>query len=152
MPATITFTDVVLAVHVAAVVVGFGSIFVYPVLLPWARRAHPEALPALHAAQARISQLVISPGMVIVFAAGVYLASKLDVWSEVWVSVPLVILIVIGGLGGAFIAPNEKRLSELAKAGPATPEYAVLANRVMTAQYLAMALVLVAVFFMVVKP
>ena len=52
MFATIEFYDVVLAVHIAAVVIAFGGVFAYPVVIPWAKRTHPEALPALHAMQA----------------------------------------------------------------------------------------------------
>jgi hypothetical protein len=152
MLATIHFTDVVLAIHVAAVVVAFGGVFAYPAVVPWIRHAHPEALPAVHELQYRISQRVIGPGLVVILAAGIYLASKLDVWSQSWVSIPLVILIILGGMGGMFFNPGEKRLAELAKTVPTTPEYDALAARVFTGQLVAMGLVLVAIFFMVVKP
>jgi hypothetical protein len=40
----------------------------------------------------------------------------------------------------------------MAETVPRTPAYEALANRVMTVQYVAMALVLIAIFFMTVKP
>jgi uncharacterized membrane protein len=149
--ASITFYSVMLAVHIAAVVVTFGGIFLYPVIVPWVRATHPEALAAVHAGQARVSRMVIGPGMVVVLIAGIYLASKADVWSESWVSIPLAILLIVGGIGGAIIAPGERRLSELAERGGGA-EYDALAGRVFTMQVAAMVLVLVAVFFMTVKP
>ena len=93
----ITFYSVVLSVHIMAVVVAFGFSFAYPLVMTWARRAHPEAMPAFHEASLRVNRMITSPALVVVLLAGVYLASDADVWSETWVSVPLLILIVIGG-------------------------------------------------------
>src|SRR3954468_15461541 len=111
----ITFYSVVLSVHIMAVVVAFGFSFAYPVVLSWARRSVPASMPLIHQVSGRVNRLVTSPALVVVLLAGVYLASDADAWSEVWVSVPLVILLIIGGLGGMFFAPNERRLAELAR-------------------------------------
>ena len=115
MIASITLYGVVLAVHIMAVVVAFGTMFAYPAFIPWARKNHPDAMPVIHEVTGRIGQRVISPAMVVVLLAGIYLASDADAWSETWVSVPLVILLVIGGMGGMFFAPNERKLAELAE-------------------------------------
>src|SRR4051812_44620537 len=109
----LTFFNVVLAVHVMAVVAAFGVTFAYPVFVPWLRRTHPEAMPAVHDSRDRIGKVLMGPGLLVVLLAGVYLASKADVWSESWVSVPLIILVIIGGLSGMFFAPNERKLGEL---------------------------------------
>jgi uncharacterized membrane protein len=151
------FYDVVVAVHVIAVVATFGVLFAYPVFVPWLRRTHPEAMPAVHAAQDRIGRLLISPGLGLVLIAGIYLATKAKVWSEVWVTVPLVILLVIGALAGAFFSPNERRLGELARRDLATgkgfsADYDALFARVATAGLATIVLVLIAIFFMVAKP
>jgi uncharacterized membrane protein len=124
------------------------------VLLPWARTAHPTALPVLHAAVSRLLRFVIEPAMGLVLLCGIYLASDADVWSESWVSVPLVLLLVIGGILGAFSAPNERKLAALAQRDGAAPstEYEELAGRVVVAAYANCALVLVAIFFMTAKP
>jgi uncharacterized membrane protein len=151
------FYDVVVAVHVMAVVAAFGVTFAYPVFVPWLRRTHPEAMPAVHDSRDRLGRLLMSPGMGVVLIAGIYLATKAKVWSEAWVTVPLVILIVIGALGGMFFAPNERRLGELARRDLATgkgfsAEYDALFARVATAGLATIALVLIAIFFMVAKP
>src|SRR3954469_24486941 len=111
----ITFYSVVLSVHIMAVVVAFGFSFAYPVVLSWARRSVPASMPLIHQVSGRVNRLVTSPALVVVLLAGVYLASDADAWSEVWVSVPLLILILIGGIGGAFMSPNERKLSALAE-------------------------------------
>ncbi len=155
--ASITFYGVVLAVHIMSVVVAFGTMFAYPAFIPWARKNHPDAMPVIHALSGRIGQRVTSPAMVLVLACGAYLASDADAWSEVWVSVPLVILIVIGGLGGMFFAPNERKLGalatrDLAAGGELSAEYDDLFRRVAAAGLTVCALVLVAIFFMAAKP
>jgi uncharacterized membrane protein len=153
----ITFYSVVLSVHIMAVVVAFGVSFAYPVFMPWARRTHPQAMPVVHQLSDRLGKLVMSPAMVVVLLAGIYLASDADAWSEAWVTVPLVILIVIGALGGMFFAPNERRLAELARrdtsgGGELSAEYDVLFRRVAAVGYVVCALVLIAIFFMTTKP
>jgi uncharacterized membrane protein len=150
----------VLSVHVMAVVVAFGFSFAYPVFMPWARRNHPRAMPVIHAMSDRLGKLVMSPAIAVVLICGIYLASDADVWSEAWVSVPLVILIVIGGLGGMFFAPNERKLAALAErdlaatggGGELSAEYDDLFRRVAVAGYAVCALVLIAIFFMTAKP
>jgi uncharacterized membrane protein len=152
----ITFYSVVLSVHIMAVVVAFGVAFAYPAFMPWARRAHPAAMPVIHELSGRLGRFVMTPAMVLVLAAGIYLASDADVWSEVWVSVPLLILIVIGALGGMVFAPSERKLAELAHRdlaqGELSAEYDALFRRVAFFGYVTMALVLIAIFFMAAKP
>jgi uncharacterized membrane protein len=155
--ASVTLYGVVLAVHIIAVVVAFGTMFAYPAFIPWARKNHPDAMPVIHEVSGRIGQRVTSPAMVLVLLAGAYLASDADAWSETWVSVPLVILIVIGGLGGMFFAPSERKLSELAErdlasGGKLSAEYDALFARVAAAGLVTCGLVLVAIFFMAAKP
>jgi uncharacterized membrane protein len=153
----ITLYSVVLSVHIMAVVVAFGFAFAFPAFMPWARRAHPEAMPVVHELSGRLGRFVMTPAMVVVLAAGIYLASDADVWSETWVSVPLLILIVIGGLGGMVFGPSDRKLAELARrdlaaGGELSDEYDALFRRVAFFGFVTMALVLIAIFFMAAKP
>lgn len=152
----VTFESVVTAIHVMAVVAAFGVVFAYPVVVPWIRQAHPEAVPAVHEAQERIGRRLVNPAMGVVLLAGIYLASKYEVWDEVWVSVPLLILLVLGALFGAVFIPTERRLAQLSRrdlqAGGLGAEYDAAAARLRAFQLVAAALVLVAIFFMVAKP
>jgi uncharacterized membrane protein len=157
MIASLTFYGVVLAVHIMAVVVAFGTMFAYPAFMPWARKNHPEAMPVIHEMSVRLGRLVVSPAIVVVLICGIYLASDADAWSESWVSVPLVILIVIGGLGGMFFAPSDRKLAalatrDLANGGELSAEYNELFKRVAIAGLIVCALVLIAIFFMAAKP
>lgn len=156
MPA-ILFYDVVVAAHVMAVVAAFGVTFAYPVILPWFAATHPSAMPAVHEMQVRVGRLVITPFATLALLTGFYLALDRDVLSEVWVSVPMLILIVLLGLGGAFFTPREKQLAAIARrdldaGGTLSEEYAARARTVGAVGALTSALVLIAIFFMVAKP
>jgi hypothetical protein len=140
--AAVTFTSVVVAVHVMAVVIAFGVLFAYPVLV------RSAALPALHEGLIRLHRMVVTPAMVVVLLAGIYLASDLDVWDQSWVSTPLLLLLVLFGLLHGAIVPTHRRL---AAAAPG-PDYDAQLSRLNAYAMVAAALVLVAIFFMVVKP
>jgi hypothetical protein len=146
----ILFYDVVLWVHIVAVLIAFGGVFTYPVWFGMIQRWQPTERAMFHRAQATLGKFVISPFLLLIILAGAYLASDRDYWSEVWVTVPLVIAIILGGMGGAYFGPREDRLAELADVGGGA-EYERLFVQVRNVAYLAMLLVLVAAFFMVTK-
>jgi hypothetical protein len=106
--------EVVLALHIIAVVFAFGATFAYPVLLGAVAKADPRALPALYRALHAISQRVIMPGVAAVMVFGIYLASHLELWSSFFVQWGLGVVIVIGAVEGAYLGPREKRLIEVA--------------------------------------
>ncbi|MCA1690208.1 MAG: hypothetical protein LC720_07210, partial [Actinobacteria bacterium] len=85
MIVAVSVYDVVLAVHIMAVVAAFGGLFAYPLLVGVARRADPRALGSLHRAQQRIIGRLILPGLIVVVAAGIYLAADHKQFSEFYV-------------------------------------------------------------------
>lgn len=153
----ILFYDVVVTLHVICVVIAFGVAFVYPAIIPWFVKTHPEAMPAVHEMQVRVGRLIITPFATLALLTGFYLAADADVFSEVWVTVPMVILIVLLGLGGAFFTPRERELAVIARrdldaGGGFSDEYATKAQSVALVGAASSALILVAIFFMVAKP
>ena len=158
----IYFYDVILALHIAAIVIAFGVTFAYPVIGIYVTREQPRFLPVLHTVQERVGRLLIVPAATVALLAGFYLASDRDYMGKVWVIVPLIILIGLLGLGGAFFSPNEKRAAERSRrdvdaAGPdgpvlLSPEYTALSARIAKVGIAANVLILVAIFFMAAKP
>jgi hypothetical protein len=144
MPLAVQFYDVVVAIHVMAVVAAFGLWFAYPLLVP-------RGDAAAHRAQARVARVVVTPAGTLALLAGIYLASDRSYWDKSWVGIPLIILIVLMGITGGYFIPRQLRLAELADAG-AGADYDALASQVARVAMAAAALVLVAVFLMVVKP
>ncbi|MEJ7785326.1 MAG: hypothetical protein WKF96_11020 [Solirubrobacteraceae bacterium] len=148
----IVFYDVVLAVHVAAVVIAFGVTFSYPILFPFLGRNHPQALAPIHEAQDRIGKFLITPFATVALLTGVYLAADRDYFDKIWVQVPMAILIILLGLGGAFFSPKERRAAELARQDPGGAEYRTVSGQIAKMGALTSVLILVAIFFMVAKP
>jgi hypothetical protein len=155
----VAFFEVVLALHILAVVFAFGATFAYPVFVSAISKADPRAVPALYRAFHAVSRMVIMPGLAVVVICGIYLASKLHVWNSFFVQWGLGVAIVIGAVEGMFLSPNEKRLCEvaerdLAAAGEGVPvpsaEQNALVRRVSTAGVLMDLLVVLTIYFMVV--
>ncbi len=156
MPAVI-FYEVVLAVHIMAVIVAFGVTFAYPIMFSVGARLDPRSLPVLHRIEYSIEQRLINPGLVVVLAAGIYLASKLHVWSAFYVQWGLAAVVVIGGVVGSVMIPTAKRAATLAERDLAasnedpvnfSEEYRALTRRLATVGTLLSLLVLVTVYFM----
>jgi uncharacterized membrane protein len=149
MPAAVTLYDTVMALHVMAVVVAFGVLFAAPVLPVAALRRVPGAAAVVHETRLRAHRTLVTPAGTVVLLSGAYLATDADLWSEPWVTVPMVIMIVLLGLAGSYFTPRERRLAELAGEGGDDPGLRAQMARVYAVAAL---LVLVAIFFMVAKP
>ena len=77
----VAVSDLVLAVHILAVVIGFGVLFAYPMLLTAAARMDPSVTPWLLRARQRLGRVLVNPGLLVILLAGIYLASDEHQWS-----------------------------------------------------------------------
>src|SRR3978361_569559 len=119
MAATVRFYDVVLWIHVTAVVTAFGALFAYPVFLALNARAPLTQRAPSHRLQIGFSKRITGPVIVVVLLAGVYMATDAHLWSQTWVTVPLVMLIIIAGLGATVLRRNEELMVTTSEAGDA---------------------------------
>jgi hypothetical protein len=161
LSATVTFYDVVLFVHITAVVLAFGPTFAYPVFLAVAERTDPRSLPAVGrgiAAWDRVALILL----VVIIAGGLYLVAD-GPWSlgDFYISFGFLAVIIIGGLSGAYFTPKTRRLVELAERDIAasepgatrlSEEYQVLNRQVGKVGTLAGLLVIVTIYVMTAKP
>ena len=150
-PFAIALYDVVLFVHILAVLAAFGAILAYPLFFAVAARSSGPQRAGIHAVQAQIGAKLMPFSLLVIILAGAYMASDRDYWAEPWVSIPLLIAIVVGGVGGAVLAPRERRLAELADGGDQA-EYAKTLSTIKTVGGILTLLVVLAVFLMVTKP
>jgi hypothetical protein len=159
--AEIRFYDVVVFVHVAAVVVAFGATFAYPFFQAVVERSSPRSVPAMFRAMHMTSRYLVVPGALVVLAAGVYLT--IDRWDfgQLFVVVGLFVVVVVVILGATFFDRHESRAIELSQRDVAaagagdvvlSDEYWEVSRRITRVGMLASLLILVALFFMVVKP
>ena len=161
MIAGVAFFDVVLAVHIMAVVFAFGATLAYPVLLGVIGKADSRALPALYKALHAISVRVIMPGLTVVLICGIYMASDHKLWSEFLVQWGLGAVVVIGAVEGMFLSPKEKRLvavadRDLATAGDGavtfSAEHDGLVRRIGAVGATMDLLVMLTILFMAIQP
>lgn len=158
MLATITAYGVGTFVHVLAVIIAFGPTYAYAFMGAVAAKDNPAAVPTVHRIIATIDRYLVNPGMVVILLAGFYTLSKgpYDL-SDSWVSVGLAALIIVGAMQGMFFTPKNRQALELAErdlkgGGALSDEYQAVAKQIATMGQLVGLIIVIAVFFMVVKP
>lgn len=111
----VAFADFVLALHVLGVVLGFGVVFAYPLLLAFAARTDPAMIPWLLRARKRIGRVLVNPGLTLVVVAGVYLAADEHRFGQFFVQWGIGAALVIGAIEGALIIPRAGRAAQSAE-------------------------------------
>jgi hypothetical protein len=149
--AAVAAWQVVLAVHITAVIVTFGVIFAYPVIYLFAAQLDPRAMPWYYRMRALLGRRLISPGLLLVLVAGIYLASDLHQWKLFYTQWGIAAVVIIGGIEGAFLGPREMKLARLADGDPSGAEYLALSRRVVMVDSLVLVLVLATVYVMTVQ-
>lgn len=161
LPLAVTSYDVVLAIHIIAVVVAFGWTFALPIVFTVAARHEPRSIPVLHRIEYVVSRFLLNPALVVILGAGIYLASSGHHWSEFFVQWGLAAVVVIGGLVGSVMIPASKRAEQAAAkdlaehaGGEFTPsdEYRAIVRRINVVGTALSLLVLLTILFMAIKP
>jgi len=162
MLATVDAYNISLFLHISAVVIGFGATYAEAIMFPVAMKVDKRHLPYVHRLGMAINQWLATPGLVVILLTGMYQVQESDGrdWSlgDAWISSSFLILIVLGGLIGAYFVPTDRKLAEMAErdlasgAGEMSAEYQAGAKRIGAVGGLAGVLVLVAIFLMVTKP
>ncbi|MHB1469797.1 MAG: hypothetical protein ACYCU0_16000 [Solirubrobacteraceae bacterium] len=164
--ATVSLYEVILAVHIMAVVIAFGVTFAYPVIFAVGAKHGPRSLPLLHRVEYTVERWLVNPGLLLVVAAGVFLASDGHHWKSFFVQWGIGAALVIGGLVGAVMIPTSQKAEEVARrdieehdsAGASgasavvfSEEYRGLVRRLALVGSSLSALVLVTILFMALK-
>jgi uncharacterized membrane protein len=155
--ATITAYSVGLFIHILAVVLAFGPTFGYGFFIGFADTKAPAAVPAVNRAVRMTNLFLVTPAMIVVLAAGIYLMAKGDWGNQSWITVGFVAIIVLFGLVHGFFNPRTRKAIELserdlAAGGELSDEYRRVSAQMARVGQLAGLIVAVAIFFMVVKP
>ena len=147
----VSFYDVVLWLHITAVVAAFGALFAYPVFLAVNAQAPLAQRAGLHRLQIAFSKRVTGPAIGVILLAGIYLATAAHLWTQVWVTVPFVLLFVIAGLGATVLRRGEERLVAASEAGD-DAAYARQLGAVRLWIFVILFLIVVTILVMTVKP
>ena len=148
---------ILLLIHVAGAIIGFGPTFTFALLGPMAAKAGPNGGVALMEAMDAIEHKLVLPvaivvqplsGLALIFIAGY----NVNFFSHYWLWVSLILY------AGAFylaVFGQRTRLSrmiELAKAGPPTPEFVAIAKTVARTGPIVTVLLVAIIVLMVTKP
>lgn len=150
---------IALFLHILAVVVAFGPTFGYGFLFSVVPQ-YPRAVVAILAGIQRIDRYLITPGMIVVLFAGIYMiAASDDAWdgSEAFITIGFVAIIALFALEHAFFMPQTRKAKELAesdleKGDALSPEFEALSQRIGQVGGIASLIVIVTIFFMTYKP
>lgn len=150
---------IALFLHILAVVLAFGPTFGYGILFSVLPN-YPRAAPALLTGIQRIDRYLITPGMVVVLLAGVYLIiASDDAWdgSEAFITVGFVAIIALFGLQHGFFRPQTAKAKALAERDLKTgdtlgEEFDEVSRRLGSVGPIAGLIVVVTIFFMSYKP
>jgi len=155
--ANITGYSVGLFIHILAVVLAFGPTFGYGILFSVLPN-YPRATPALLAGIQKIDRYLVTPGLVVVLLAGLYVMSEGN-WdgSEAFITVGFIAIIALFGLQHGFFRPQTAKAKELAErdlkgSDTLSAEFEEVSRRLGTVGPIAGLIVVVTIFFMTVKP
>jgi hypothetical protein len=153
--------DILLGVHIVAVVMAFGVAFAFPIMFAVGARSDPRSLPVLHRIEYTIERALVNGGLVFVLGAGIFLASDGHHWSEFFVQWGIGAVVVIGAVVGSVMIPTAKRAElvaarDIESAGDGdvemSAEYQALARRLAVTGASLSALVVATVLIMAIKP
>src|SRR5579872_495577 len=103
-----------LFLHIFAAIVGFGPVFVFPVLARLGQ-SHPRhlrfALELSHLLESRYVQSV--GGTMLISGIGLIIAADINFFRTYYLIVAVVLYLSALTIGGAILAPNTKRMLEL---------------------------------------
>jgi len=164
MVVAITGYEIGLFIHVAAVVLAFGPTFGYAFFQVITERNYPLGVPTMWRSIEATGKYLVTPAGTVALLAGLYLVTDGDSpweFSDAFVGVGIVAILVLLGLGGGFFAPQGRKAMGLAERDIAaggtgeiefSDEYWAVSKRIAQVGTATGVLIVVAIFFMTVKP
>jgi len=158
----VTFYDVIVWLHISAVVVAFGPTFAFGIYMALAQRKYPRAIPAFLEGSSTVMRSLTTIGGVLILITGFYLAGKRWEMGDFFVIWGLLAIIVLLGMVHGFFLPNDARAARAAKrdieaAGPTgevelSREYNEISARSARFGPIAGLLIILTIYVMAAKP
>jgi hypothetical protein len=155
---TVMEFHIVLAIHVATIVVTLGAIFARPLVFAMASRHDPRSLPVLHRIEYTIERYLVWPGLLVVVLSGAYLTSFDEHWNAFYVRWGIGVVVLIAVALGVVMIPSARRARSVAerdvREAPAvgavdlSAEYRMLSRRMSIVGAVLSLLILVTLLFM----
>lgn len=111
----VEFYNVVVWLHVTAVVIAFGATFAFGIYIALAVAKHKRSVPAVIEAQTLINRTMVTGGALVILITGLYLAADADLFDTFFVAWGIVATVVLLGLVHGFFLPHDRRALEAAR-------------------------------------
>lgn len=115
MPTAVMFYDVVLWLHITAVVVGFGATFAFGVMIAAGAAESPRSIPALIAGTIATTRTLVTGGGIVILVTGIYLAADRWEGSEFFIAFGGIAILALLGLAHGFFIPNDRKAKAAAE-------------------------------------
>jgi hypothetical protein len=148
---------ILLLIHVAGAIIGFGSIYTFPILGPMAAKPGPAGVAILEAVAA-LERRLLRPFLFIQPVSGLFLIFALHLnenfFSHTWLWVAIVLYAIAFSIGLFVQIPIIERLPKLAAElkGPPGPDFLALVKRSQTIGPILTVILSTIIILMVTKP
>jgi len=140
-------------IHVLAAITALGATLTYVVWIRLGERSQPNLLHSLRGIRF-LDDRIVNPAYGVVVVTGLLMVwvNKLSLLTA-WITIPLILVIVVAGLGIGVYSPALRRQIQAAEAeGPTSASYRAASRQAILSGAITTVLVVVIVFVMVVKP
>jgi uncharacterized membrane protein len=151
LAAEVQFYDVVVFLHILAVVLAFGPTFAYGVFFATAGRTNPAALPTIGRAVVTWSQIATRLGIVVILITGLYLVDDRWDFGDFFVAWGIIAALILFAMSQWHFIPTTQRLVEAAEAGR-QDEVAAIAGAQQRSGPIAGIIVILTLYVMTAKP
>jgi hypothetical protein len=141
--------QILLFVHVTAVVAWIGGVIMHLALMGLARGNHETRVKLLEL-DGKLAPIVYIPGSLLVVITGVVMILLgVASWSDPFIDVGLAVWVISFGIGATFYGPQGKKLGQAIEAGgPSSPEAQAIITRMEAVTWAQLPLLLLAIFAM----
>ena len=149
--ATVQFYDVVVFLHITAVVLAFGPTYAYAVFFAVAAKGEAAGLAAVGRGVLTWDRTAGTLGMTVILISGLYLTAERFDFSDFFVSWGFAAILVLFGLAHGFFIPTTKRFVAAVEAGR-DDEVQELTQRFNVVGPIAGLIVILTIYVMTAKP
>ena len=149
--AAVQFYDVVVWLHVTAMMLAFGPTFAYGAFFAIAGKTNPAAAPTIGRAIVAWSRIATRLGILVILITGLYLVDDRWEFSDFFASWGIVAVVALLAMSQWFFIPQTQRFVEAAEAGR-SEEAMEIAGRQRTVGPIAGIIVILTIYVMTAKP
>lgn len=142
-----------LFIHILAAIAGLGANLTYVLWLSWAQRDEAYFDVAVRGVH-RLDRVLTNPAYAVILLTGILLIMGEETWplDQVWLVAGIILYVVSGVISLTLFVPAIRTQLAEAAGGPGSPAYQAAARRSRLMAWLGIAIVVVVVWLMVIKP